>query len=270
MANDPEEEAIKQLTDHDILPAAEQRELCRLSQAGDSAARHKLVECNMKLVLSQVKKFCSSTQDPRFMDLLQAGTIGFLTAVDKFDLTRESAVSTYAVWWIKAKIRDELAKTGSKVLRFKSLHNKFKRTRYRLLKETKCQPLDEEVFAELEWNEETIKKFQIAQDTQLVSMNQMDPTDLHNQSGLDDSDTDTGEKVLVDLITSERSDSMYAALQELDATTRGIIMRHYGIGYEDTATYDQLATIFSMTRERVRLIENEGLRQIYFLMEFPQ
>lgn len=256
------------LTAHGKLSTKEQRELCRLAQAGDDAARHKLIEENTKLVVAQVKKFCPSTADARFMDLFQAGIVGFLIAIDKFDLSKEVAVSTYAVWWIKAKIRDELQKTGARVLRFKSLYNKFRSMRYKMYKEDKCFPTDTAVFSKLEWDETTIKKFISARDTQLVSIHNLDPQDIHENLDLESSDT--SERVLSAFIETEQMGAMYAALQELDETTRGIIMRHYGLGYDSTATYDQLSEIFEMTRERVRILENQGLRQIYFHMEFPE
>lgn len=261
-------DSLDAMTAEESLSKEEQRALCTLAQAGDTEARHRLIETNTKLVVAQVKKFCTSTADPRFHDLFQAGIVGFLTAIDKFDLSKDVAVSTYAVWWIKAKVRDELQKTGNKVLRFKSLYAKFRTMRYKLYKEFKCDPRDSEVFARLEWDDATIKKFITARDTQLVSIHNLDQQDIH--SGKDMDNSDTGERVLSAFMESEQLGAMYAALQELDETTRGIIMRHYGLGYDSTATYDQLSEIFQMTREKVRMLENQGLRQVYFSMEFPE
>lgn len=256
-----DQDHINALTNHPVLPSKEQLGLLRkYREEGCTDSRDMLVTHNMRMVVSNVKKFKSNTKDPKFMDLISVGVVGLLKAIEKFDLDRPNVFSTYAVWWICAEIRNELKFHDNRVLRFKAIHAEFKAMEADIFRETHSMPSNEQVFEALGWDEKNIQKFINTRDKQLVSLDQVDSDDLYEQSNAPIQEESTADVVLDPWIDTEDKGSMDLALSMLDPTSRDVISSHFGLGNRKSETYDELAERLGRTREAVRQIENDGLR----------
>ncbi len=258
--------ALNELTTHPLLSTDEQLSLVRKVKFGTpeeaKEARDRLIVENMRLVVSSVRLFCSDAKDPRFTDLVNAGIVGYLIGIDKFEIDRGHALSTYVVWWIRAKIREELKRHGTRVVKNKSLQDAYVKSRNRLTKELGYTPNDEDVFQDLEWDADRIRQFQSSSDLQMIPIDQLDAATLHDQASSLVCNDDDEDHVLEKMLNSEQVANLYGALQDLDPITREVLQRHYGMGYP-SQTYDVIAVEMGLTRERVRALENSGLRTLY-------
>jgi len=109
-ADDPLKLYVRQIGDGRLLTPAQERELARRKDAGDEAAKRKLIECNLRLVMSITRNYTRA--DVPLLDLIQEGNLGLIRAVEKFDYTMGFKLSTYATWWIKQAISRALAEQG--------------------------------------------------------------------------------------------------------------------------------------------------------------
>ena len=107
---DPLKLYVRQIGDGRLLTAAEERELARRKDLGDEAAKRRLVECNLRLVMSIARNYTSSGVP--LLDLIQEGNLGLIRAVEKFDCKRGFKLSTYATWWIRQSITRAIADQG--------------------------------------------------------------------------------------------------------------------------------------------------------------
>ena len=109
-ADDPLKLYVRQIGDGRLLTAAEERELARRKDAGDEAAKRRLIECNLRLVMSITRNYTRA--DVPLLDLIQEGNLGLIRAVEKFDYKMGFKLSTYATWWIKQAVSRALAEQG--------------------------------------------------------------------------------------------------------------------------------------------------------------
>jgi RNA polymerase primary sigma factor len=251
-----------------LLTATEERELMLLIKQGGlvgAEARDKFTRHNVRLVLSCVLKFCSM-EDQRSMDLVSAGNMGLIKAIDDFDVTRANRFSTYAVWWIKAMIRKELHKLNPQVFRYKSLQSAYRSARRELVDDGVPEPTQLMIFELLDWDDITKQKFLDDIERRTVSIDQLDPLDGDSSTetlGLIENDKYSAVTLL---LQSEAADRLNSALNQLSPEHEDIIRRHFALGYAHSETYDQLASYYDYTRERIRQLENEGLRKLWFIL----
>jgi RNA polymerase sigma factor (sigma-70 family) len=254
--------------DFTLMKADEERALMLVVKSGGpdaAAARDKFTRHNMRLVLSCVLKFCSM-EDQRSMDLVSAGSAGLIKAIDDFDVSRANRFSTYAVWWIKAMIRKELHKLNPQVFRYKSLQAAYRSARRELTDDGIPEPSAQMIFELLDWDEVTRNKFLDDLDRRTISLDQPD-TDA-GESPLESVWLVEDEKysALTLLMQTETASRLNEALNKLSPELEDIIRRHFALGYKNSETYDNLAAYYNYTRERIRQLENEGLRKLWFLL----
>ncbi len=247
-----------------LLVQKEERELAKRIEGGDEIARQKLIQANLRLVVSIAKRYVNRSPHLSILDLIQEGNIGLSKAVDKFDYRRGFKFSTYATWWIRQAVTRALA-DYSRTIRI-PVHmvetiTKFTQTKRRLMQELGREPLPEEIAAEMNVDVEKIHYIQkISQE--VIS--------LESPVGEDDEDS-----MLSDFIKDETSlspdqianaallkDHINEILVDLTERERKILSMRFGLDDNIQHTLEEVGKVFGVTRERIRQIEAKALDKI--------
>src|SRR5215211_6282010 len=245
-----------------LLTHAEEIGLSKRAQAGDDRARKKLVEKNLRLVVSVAKRYRGMGLP--FGDLIQEGNVGLMKAVEKFDPDRGFRFSTYATWWIRQAVQRAVADKGRTIRVAVHMGDKIRkmaRVYNELSTEMEREPTDEEVAERLEWTVGEVLDVKSAMP---------DATSLNQTLSPDGDGSELGE-----LIEDERASevagtvigemevgSLKEAVKRLPERHRHVLVRRYGLGDRDTATLAQLSDELGISRERVRQLQREAERML--------
>ena len=254
---------LKEIGKVPLLSGAEEVELAKRKEKGDREAEKKIIEANLRLVVSIAKKF-TGAKGLSLLDLIQEGNIGLFRAVEKFEYRKGYKFSTYATWWIRQAITRALA-DQSRTIRI-PVHmvetiNKFQQIQRQLIQDLGREPLPEEISAEMGEEIDKVRHIiKISQDT----------ISLETTVG-DDEEDSTLEDCIEDVknVTPDRS----AALQLLKDYVREVIIQlspreqkilEMRFGLEDGVahTLEEVGREFDVTRERIRQIEAKALEKI--------
>ncbi|HVG68835.1 MAG TPA: sigma-70 family RNA polymerase sigma factor [Gaiellales bacterium] len=251
---------VRQIGDGALLTHAEELELARRKDMGDEAAKRRLVECNLRLVISMARAYSASGVP--LLDLIQEGNMGLMRAVEKFDYRRGYKLSTYATWWIRQSMSRAIADQGRTIrlpLHVLDVLKKLHRAKRKLTQTLGRDPLAAELAAELEIPVERVIELQRMTE---------DPVSLETPVG-------DGESLFSDMVEDvnaprpddhvagdERRRQLEEALDSLNERTRRVIEARFGLGDRDPATLEQVGTEIGVTRERVRQIETRALREL--------
>jgi len=258
--SDPLKLYVRQIGDGRLLTPAEERELARRKDLGDEAAKQRLIECNLRLVMSITRNYTKAGVP--LLDLIQEGNMGLIRAVEKFDYKLGFKLSTYATWWIRQAVTRALADQGRTIrlpVHVAEQVRRAMRSRRQLAQKLNRDPSIEEIAKDSGFPIERVRElFDLVED----------PISLETPVG-------DGESMVADLIedvTSEspdaasnvvaRSQELGAALERLNPRMKHVVLRRFGLDGRPPQTLEEVGNDLGITRERVRQLETRALREL--------
>jgi RNA polymerase primary sigma factor len=246
----------------DLLTHQEEIDLSNGAKAGDRRARQRLIEKNLRLVVSVAKKYRGMGLP--FEDLIQEGNIGLMKAVEKFDPDRGFRFSTYATWWVRQAVQRAVADKGRTIrvpVHMTEKIRKMARAYNELSAELDRSPTDAEVAERLDWSVSDVRDVKDAMP---------DATSLNQPMGSDSDASEIGEFVederasdtAGEVMREMETEGLGAAIERLPERQRYVLVRRYGLDERDPATLAQLSDELGVSRERVRQLQREAERML--------
>ena len=259
--DDPVRMYLKEIGQIPLLSADEEVDLAKRVSEGDQAAKDKLTEANLRLVVSIAKKY--SGRGLHILDLIQEGNTGLIRAVDKFDWTKGNKFSTYATWWIRQAITRAIADQARTIrvpVHMVEVINKATRCNRKLVQELGREPTVEEIAAELGLPvEKIIEANRTAADTLSLDTPVGDEEDTSIGSFVEDERTPGPADATSNALLAEALKEILDTLTEREAD---VLRMRFGMYDGRTHTLEEVGQIFGVTRERIRQIENKAIRKL--------
>jgi RNA polymerase primary sigma factor len=258
--SDPLKLYVRQIGDGRLLTPPEERELARLKDLGDERAKRRLIECNLRLVMSITRNYTKAGVP--LLDLIQEGNLGLIRAVEKFDYKMGYKLSTYATWWIRQAVTRALADQGRTIrlpVHVAEQVRRAQRSRRQLAQKLNRDPSVEEIATDSGFTEQRVRElFDLVED----------PVSLETPVG-------DGESMVADLIEDEKAESpdgassdnarsaeLAAAVEHLNPRMKLVVVRRFGLDGKPPQTLEEVGAELGITRERVRQLETRALREL--------
>jgi RNA polymerase primary sigma factor len=259
-AADPLKLYVRQIGGGALLTREEERELARRKDEGDEAAKKRLIESNLRLVMAITRNYTRANVP--LLDLIQEGNLGLIRAVEKFDYRLGFKLSTYATWWIRQAITRALADQGRTIrlpVHVADQVRRLLRARRQLAQKLNREPTLAELARETQQSDERVREL-----LELVE----NPVSLETPVG-------DGESLYGDLIEDvhslapheqsaeqARGREIAGALEQLNPRMRRVLSLRFGLDGESPQTLEEVGTQLGITRERVRQLETRALREL--------
>ncbi|MBQ7263986.1 MAG: RNA polymerase sigma factor RpoD [Synergistaceae bacterium] len=258
---DPVRMYLREIGKVSLLTATEEVELAKRMEEGDLKAKQRLIDANLRLVVSIAKKYIG--RGMYFLDLIQEGNLGLIRAVEKFDYRRGFKFSTYATWWIRQAITRAIADQARTIrvpVHMVETINKMGRVSRQLVQQLGREPTNEEIAKEMGIDPSRVEE--IRRISQLpVSLETPIGEEEDSQLGdfIEDRDLPGPDQTAADHLLHEQIEEM---LSNLSGREREVL--HYRFGLEDGHSYtlEEVGRKFNVTRERIRQIEAKALRKL--------
>ena len=257
---------LKDIGKVDLLTAAREVALAKRIERGDHRAKQEMVEANLRLVVSIAKRY--RNQGLPFLDLIQEGTIGLVRAAEKFDWRKGYKFSTYATWWIRQAVARALADKARTIrmpVHVVEKLNKIVRSERKLRAERGREPTNEEIARDLDMTPEEVESIRRMAQTP-VSLEKPVGDEEESEFGqfIEDQHTPLPDEAAD---TAFRAAALARCLTALNYRERRVLELRYGLNGEQPRTLDEVGRAFQVTRERIRQIENQGLKKLRALAE---
>jgi RNA polymerase primary sigma factor len=251
---------LQMIGKHRLLTKEEEFELARRIREGDKDALDRLVNANLRFVVSVAKKFLN--QGLSYMDLIAEGNIGLITAAKRFDERRDFRFISYAVWWIRQAIQKAIAEQTNTVrlpINRSQQAQKIKRMAQALEQKNGRPAKEDEIAEKLDLTTRKMNQIRAAS-RPMVSLDQSiyeDDVTLA-ETLVNPEELNPEEDFVMDELQTEVSE----ALDLLSPRERDIVMRYYGLGDQETSSLEAIGQDIQLSRERVRQIRNQALKKI--------
>lgn len=257
---DPVRQYLREIGRVQLLTAEEEIELAKRSEKGERRAKDRLINANLRLVVSIAKKYVGRGMS--LLDLIEEGNIGLMRAVEKYDWRRGFKFSTYATWWIRQAITRALADQARTIripVHMVETINRFNRTQRKMMQDLGREPTPEEVAKELGIDPSKARE--------IIKVSQ-EPTSLATKVG-DEEDSELGDFIEAHDLKPEQQatlallrDDLDEVLDSLSPREKRVLQLRFGLEDGKQRTLEEVGKEFGVTRERIRQIEAKAIRKL--------
>ena len=258
---DPVRMYLKEIGKVPLLSAEEEIELAKRMENGDQNAKKRLVEANLRLVVSIAKRYVG--RGMLFLDLIQEGNLGLIKAVEKFDYRKGYKFSTYATWWIRQAITRAIADQARTIripVHMVETINKLIRVSRQLLQELGREPSPEEIAAEMDMPVERVREIlKISQEPVSMETPIGEEEDSHLGDFIEDDNVPAPAEAAAFTLLKEQLDEVLSTLTDRE---QKVLRLRFGLEDGRARTLEEVGKEFKVTRERIRQIEAKALRKL--------
>lgn len=259
--DDPVRMYLKEIGRVPLLTAEEEVELAKRMEMGDREAKQRLIESNLRLVVSIAKRYVG--RGMAFLDLIQEGNMGLIKAVEKFDYRKGYKLSTYATWWIRQAITRAIADQARTIripVHMVETINKLVRTSRELVQELGREPTAEEIAEKMGITPEKVREIQkIAQEPVSLETPIGEEEDSHLGDFIEDVDALAPDEAASYLLLKEQIEEVLSGLNDRE---QRVLRLRFGLDDGRPRTLEEVGREFGVTRERIRQIEAKALRKL--------